>query len=306
MDLRRWRALRRLGERERRWRGLGVEDGYGRRGEREARRGSWGEGEVDMGRQWRALWRPGERERRQRGPGGLWWRLGERERREWVVVARWRCGECGRRGWVCRAGGERERRRLRDRASSLGSGQSRGVGGSWGDSRGAAWYLGGGGGPPPSMDPPRRGAVAAAAGGMGQVTVPGEVGPGGPPRRGRGGRGDTVPGTRGVGPDRRWGMRVERPVAVIPYTGAARARGVVARWGRVAGSGTGGGGVGGGGGGAAGGGGAGSGWGGAVGMALGPLVDTPVPLVWVGGRASCAVPGAVLFGGQQGRVGGRA
>ena len=48
MDLRWWRGWRRLGERERRWRGLGVEDGYGRRGERE--------GEGDMGRRWRA-WR---------------------------------------------------------------------------------------------------------------------------------------------------------------------------------------------------------------------------------------------------------
>ena len=46
-----WRCL---GERERRWRGLGVEDGYGRRGERE--------GEVDMGRRWRARRRPGEQE----------------------------------------------------------------------------------------------------------------------------------------------------------------------------------------------------------------------------------------------------
>ena len=56
------------------------------------------------------------------------------------------------------------------------------------------------------MDPPRRGAVAAATGGMGRVTVPGGVGPGGPPRRGRGGRGDTVPGTGGVAPGGRWGM----------------------------------------------------------------------------------------------------
>ena len=48
----------RRGEREWWWRGLGVEDGYGRRGERE--------GEVDMGRRWRARWRPGERE--------WWWR----------------------------------------------------------------------------------------------------------------------------------------------------------------------------------------------------------------------------------------
>ena len=42
VDLRWWRGWRCLGERERWWRGLGMEDGYGRRGERE--------GEVDMGR----------------------------------------------------------------------------------------------------------------------------------------------------------------------------------------------------------------------------------------------------------------
>ena len=79
----------------------------------------------------------------------------------------------------CGRGGGRERRRLRDRASSLESGQSGGVGGSWGASRGAAWYWGGGG-PLSSMDPPRRGVVAAAAGGMGRVTVLGRVCPGGP------------------------------------------------------------------------------------------------------------------------------
>ena len=176
---RRWRASWRLGEREWWWRGLGVVDGYGRQGERGAQRGLWGEGEVDVGRRWRAWrrrgererwwrglgvgvlygrrgegevdmgwrwrlwWRPGERERRERGPGGFWGRFRERERREWVVEARWRCGECGRRGRVCRAGGGQERRRLRDRASSLESGQSGGVGGSWGASCGAAWYLGG-------------------------------------------------------------------------------------------------------------------------------------------------------------------
>ena len=54
--MRRWRAWWRMGERERRWRGLGLEDGYGRRGEREARWGPWGEGVVDMGQRWRA-WR---------------------------------------------------------------------------------------------------------------------------------------------------------------------------------------------------------------------------------------------------------
>ena len=197
---RRWRAWQRRGERERWWRGPGVGVLYGRRGE----------GEVDMGRRWRSRWCPGERERQERGPGGSWWHLGERERREWVVEARWRCGECGRRGRVCRAGGERERRRLRDRASSLESGQSGGVGGSLEASRGAAWYWGGGGGGPPStMDLPRRGVVAAAACGMGRVTVLCGVGPGGPLRLGRGGRGDTVPGTGGVaGPGGRWPLVV--------------------------------------------------------------------------------------------------
>ena len=130
---RRWRAWWRRGERERWWRGLGVRFVYDRRTE----------GEVDRGRRRRSWWRPGERERRERGPRGSWWVLGERERREWVVEARWRCGECGRRGRVCRAGGERERRRLRDRASSLESGQSGGVRGSWKASRRAAWYWGG-------------------------------------------------------------------------------------------------------------------------------------------------------------------
>ena len=303
---RRWRAWRRWRERERWWRELGVGVVYGRRGEREVRWSPWGEGEVDMGRPWRAWWHLGERERRERGPGGSWWRLGERERRKWVVEARWRCGECGRRGGVCREGGERERRRLRDRASSLESGQSGGVGGSWGASRGAAWYWGGGGGPPSSMDLPCRGVVAAAADGMGRVTVPGGVGSRGPPRCGRGGGGDTVDVTGQVAPGGSWGMQMERSVPAIPYAGAVRARGVVARWGRVVGSGSGGGGVCGGGGGAAGGVGAGSGGVGVAGMALGPLVGIPVPLMRVGGRASCAAPGAVLFGGQGGRVGGRA
>ena len=94
---------------------------------------------MDMGRRWRSWCYPGERERRERGLGGSWWHLGERERRVCVVEARWRCGECGRL-----VGGERERRRLRDWASSLEFGQSGGVGGSWGAWRGAAWYWGGG------------------------------------------------------------------------------------------------------------------------------------------------------------------
>ena len=128
---RQWRAWLRSGEREWWWRGLGVGALYGR----------WGEGEADMGRRWRSWWCPGERERRERGPGGSWWHLGEQERREWVVEARW---ECGRRGRVCCAGGERERRRLRDWASSIESGHSGGVSGPLGASRGAAWYWGGG------------------------------------------------------------------------------------------------------------------------------------------------------------------
>ena len=37
----------------------------------------------------------------------------------------------------------------------------------------------------------------------------------------------------GVAPGGRWGMRVERSVAAIPFGGAVRAPGVVARWGRV-------------------------------------------------------------------------
>ena len=65
MDMgRRWRAWRRPGEQERRLRGLGVEDAYRQRGEREAWWVSWGEGGVDMGRQWRAWRHQGERERR--------------------------------------------------------------------------------------------------------------------------------------------------------------------------------------------------------------------------------------------------
>ena len=81
-------------------------------------------------------------------------------------------------GGGCAVRGESETPRLRDRASSLESGKSGGVGGSLGASRGAAWYWGGGGRPLPSIDPPRRGAVAAPAGGTGRVTVPGGVGPG--------------------------------------------------------------------------------------------------------------------------------
>ena len=143
VDMRRWQAWWRLGERERRWRGLGVEDGYGRRGEREARWGPWGEGVVDTGRRWCAWRRPGERERQWWGLGvgvafgwrgeqearwGSWgegvvdmgrrwrarWCLGERDRWERGPGGSWwRLGERERRGWVVEARwrcGEREHR----------------------------------------------------------------------------------------------------------------------------------------------------------------------------------------------------
>ena len=76
-----WRAWRRPGEAERRWRGLGVEDAYGRRGEPEARCCSWGDGDTDMGQRWRAWRHPGERERRWRelGDGDVYQWRGERE-----------------------------------------------------------------------------------------------------------------------------------------------------------------------------------------------------------------------------------
>ena len=154
VDLRWWRGWRCLGERERRRRGLGVEDGYGRRGERE--------GEVDMGRRWRARWRPGEREWWLRGlevVDGYGWRgergarrgvLGEGEvdvgrqwrawlrrgEREWWwrgLGGRWGEGEgdMGRRwrSWWCPE--ERERR-------ERGPG---GRGGTWGSGSGASGWL---------------------------------------------------------------------------------------------------------------------------------------------------------------------
>ena len=67
----------------RRWRGLGVEDAHGRRGEREAQWGSWGEEDVDMRQRWRLWRRPGERERRWRGlgPEDAYGRRGEQEAR---------------------------------------------------------------------------------------------------------------------------------------------------------------------------------------------------------------------------------
>ena len=101
VDLRWWRGWRCLGERERRWRGLGVEEGYGQRGERE--------GEMDMGRRWRVWWRPGEREWCWRGLGVVdgYGRRGERGARRGV----WGEGEVdvGRRWRAWRRRGKRER-----------------------------------------------------------------------------------------------------------------------------------------------------------------------------------------------------
>ena len=122
VDMRRWRARRLLGERKRRWQGLGVEDGYGRQGEREARWGSWGEGEGDMGRRWRAWRCLGEWERwlQGLGVGDVYGRRGEGQAR-W---GSWGEGEVdmGRQWRVWWRPEEQER-------------QERGPGGSW-------WRLG--------------------------------------------------------------------------------------------------------------------------------------------------------------------
>ena len=273
---RRWRAWQRWGERERWWRGLWVGVQYGRRGERESLRGFWGEGEVDIGRQWRLE----ERKRRERGPGGWRWRLGERERREWVVEACWRCGERERQGWVRRAGGG---------AGAMpfaGPGLVGRVGTvrrCWRVLRGLAQ---------------RRLVLGGLVGVRWRQWVVIRVGwgPGGPLCV------DVVAG--GI----RWLVWGGWPLVVggvcgwsarwLPsHTLAVCAPGVVAPWGRVVASGSCGGGVGGGGAGAAGGCGVGSGGVGAAGAALGPLVGIPVSFVGVGGRAPCAAPGAVLFGG---------
>ena len=118
---RRWRARWRPGEREWWWRGLGVADGYGWRGERGAWRGVWGEGEVDVGRQWRAWLRRGERE--------WWWRgLGVE-----VLFGRWGEGEAEWGGGGARGGARG--------SGSDGSGAPGGRGGTWGSGSGASRWL---------------------------------------------------------------------------------------------------------------------------------------------------------------------
>ena len=161
-----------------------------------------------MGRRWRSWWGPGERERREQGPGGRggawgrgsgasWWL-----RRGGVVGSVGAGGECAVRGGsgsaaFCGTGPHRSGRASQEASACPGGPHvvPPGTGG-------------GGGGPPSSMDPPRRGVVAAAAGGMGRVTVPGGVGPGGPLRRGRGGRGGTAPRTGGVAGTGGWPLVV--------------------------------------------------------------------------------------------------
>ena len=107
---RRWQAWRCLGNRERRGRGLGLEDAYGRRGKREARCCTRGERDAGMERRWRAWRRPGERERRWRGMGveDAYGQRGEREAR----YGSWWEGhvDMGRTWLTWRRPGERQRR----------------------------------------------------------------------------------------------------------------------------------------------------------------------------------------------------
>ena len=164
VDLQWWRGWRCLGERERRPRGLGVEDGYG-----------WGgglEGEVDMGRRSRAWWRPGEREwwwrglglvdgyglRRHGEPGGA---CGGRGRRTWggggVPGGVGGSGSGGGGGWgsgSCMAGGGRGR-------WTWGGGGARG--GARGSGSGASGWL-------------RRGGGVGSVGAVGECAVRGGSG----------------------------------------------------------------------------------------------------------------------------------
>ena len=116
---RRWRARWRPAEREWWWRGLGVVDGYGQRGERGARRGVWGEGEVDVGRPWRASLRRGERWWRGLGVGVLygWWGQGEAD-----MGRRWR-------SWWCPGKRERRERGPRGVVVAPGAAEAAQVGG---------------------------------------------------------------------------------------------------------------------------------------------------------------------------------
>ena len=171
VDLRQWRVWRRLGERERRWRGLGLEDGYGGQGEREAWWCLWGEGVVVMGLRWCAWRRLGERERRWRGLG--------------VEAAYGRSrngkhgGATGGRGWWTWGGGGADGGAWG--SGSGGSGAPGGRGGALGSGSGASEWLRGGGG----VGSVSAGGGCATRGGRG---APPFVGPGlvarvGPVRR---------------------------------------------------------------------------------------------------------------------------
>ena len=214
VDLRWWRGWRCLGEREWRWRGLGVEDGYRRMGERE--------GEVDMGRRWRAWWCPGEREWCWRGLGVVdgYGRRGERGawrgvwgEGEWTWcgsgvpggVGGSGSGGGGGLGWgSCMAGGGRGRwtwgrggARGGARWSGRdGSGVSGGRGGPWGSGSGTSGSVGAVGecavrrgsrsaavcGTGPHRSSRASQEASAAPGGL-RLVPPGTGGGGGVPRR---------------------------------------------------------------------------------------------------------------------------
>ena len=165
VDLRWWRGARCLGKRERRWRGLGMEDGYGRRGETGGGCGhgaagarlvaSGGAGVVVVGA---------------RGGGWVWAAGGNREpggacggRGRWtrggggVPGGVGGSGSGGGGGWgwgSCMAGGGRGRwtwggsgaRGGARGSGSGGSGVLGGRGGTWGSGSGVSGWLRRGGG----------------------------------------------------------------------------------------------------------------------------------------------------------------
>ena len=127
VDLQRWRVWRRLGEREQRWRGLGVEDGYGRRGERRPGRAcggrgwwTWGGGAVlggacGSGSGGGGDWGWGSRT----GGGGNGKPAGVRGGRGWLT---WGGGGAGARAWWSGSG---ERGAPGGRGGALGTGAAR-------------------------------------------------------------------------------------------------------------------------------------------------------------------------------------
>ena len=165
--MRRWRAWRRRGERDRWWRGLGVGVAYRRGGSEKSGGARWGRGSWTWGG---GGARGGARGSRSGGSGvrgGRGGALGSGSgasgwlRRGGGVGSVGARGECAVRGGsgsaaICGTGPHRSSRASQE--VSAGPGGPRVVPLGTG---------GGGGGPPSSMDPPARGVVAAAAGGMG-------------------------------------------------------------------------------------------------------------------------------------------